>query len=53
MFEQILAILGAVSVILTAIAQLAPKGSKVGAIAGKYGANIKEHLPPSKLGDGQ
>ena len=41
--EQVLAIIGAISTLATAIAPLFPKGSKTGAAIAKVGVDLKGH----------
>lgn len=40
----VLEVVGALSTLLTAIAAVLPVGSKIGALAAKYGADLKGHL---------
>jgi hypothetical protein len=54
--DLLLAIQGAISAIASLIALLAPKGSKVGIVAGKVGADLKGQTvgarkPPSESED--
>lgn len=41
--ESILAVVGAVSALLTALAGVCPKGSKAGKAFAKFGADLKGH----------
>lgn len=45
--EQVLAVIGALSGLCTALAMLFPKGSKTGAALARVGADLKGHNVPA------
>jgi hypothetical protein len=47
LLDQVLAIVGALSVLTTAIAAILPKGSRVAQIAAKLGVDLKGVLVPA------